>query len=247
MLVPITERADLGLNGVARYIQLATLFRRRIEAGHWPAGSQIPTIDELMEECGVARATIRQSIGLLEREGLVSRYRAKGTFVNEQIKDQLRIEMTTDWGGLLNAHADAQIEVLENELGGPPLVRPHDIGVVSSNYRRLKRLHRRKDQAYLVAEVFIEASLAEKLDPAAFDTTTAMRLASMIPGIRIGDAQQTLTIGTADFEVAALLNLPINAPTCQVDRSVLDARGRLILISKGTYRGDVVRMDAKLK
>jgi GntR family transcriptional regulator len=36
---------DLSRSAVSRYIQLATLFRRRIEQGVWKIGTQIPTVD----------------------------------------------------------------------------------------------------------------------------------------------------------------------------------------------------------
>ena len=72
---------DLNQSAVARYLQLATLFRKRIVNGEWPVGQQIPTVGELAEECHVARMTIRQALGDLEAEGLISRARAKGTFV----------------------------------------------------------------------------------------------------------------------------------------------------------------------
>ena len=62
------------------YAQLVTLFRRRIESGEWPVHHQMPTLESLVEELGVARATIRHAIGFLEREGLVGRYRGRGTF-----------------------------------------------------------------------------------------------------------------------------------------------------------------------
>jgi GntR family transcriptional regulator len=69
--VPQTEGvANLSRSAIARYIQLATLFRRRIETGYWSVGEQIPTVEELATEYGVARATIRQAMGLLEDEGL---------------------------------------------------------------------------------------------------------------------------------------------------------------------------------
>lgn len=247
MSVALERRADLNRSNVARYIQLATLFRRRIESGYWPVGSQIPTIEELIEECGVARATIRQAIGLLEAEGLVSRFRAKGTFVTAKAPDQLLVEVTTDWHGLVNAKADATIEVLEDETGGAPPMRPHDIGIVAPDYRRLRRRHSRAGQAYLVAEVYIDARLAAKLPADIFTNTTAMRLASSIPGVKIVEAHQTMTVGSADMDVAELLNLPLNAPVCYIDRSAVDQRGRLVMVSKGIYRGDVVRMDMKLK
>lgn len=239
--------ADLSRSAVSRYIQLATLFRSRIESGHWPADSQIPTIDELVIECGVARETIRQAIGLLEAEGLISRFRAKGTFVRSLAEKNPHVEVRTDWAVLLNSREGAVIEVLEDELGGPPPVRPHDVGVVAANYRRLKRRHSRDGRPYLLAEMYIDASLAKKLPEEEFAKSTAVHLVSSVPGVRIKDAHQTVTVGTADIEVAELLDLPLNAPVCYVDRSAIDQRGRLVLIVKGTYRGDVVRMDMKLK
>ncbi len=247
MAINIDRRADLGRSSVSRYIQLATLFRRRIESGQWPAGSQIPTLEELIEECGVARATIRQALGLLEAEGLITRHRAKGTFVTPRPEEQVWLEVTTDWQGLLNPRADAVIEVLEDTLGGPPPNLPHDIGRPATSYRRLRRRHARKGRVYMVAEVYIDAQLATKLPDEAFTTITAMRLASSIPNVRIVDARQTITIGSADIEAADLLDLPLNAPIAYIDRSAVDQRGRLVVIAKGIYRGDVVRMEVKLK
>src|SRR6476469_3899467 len=111
---------DLDRSVVARYIQLASLFRRRIEAGDWPVAEQTPTVDDLAAECGVARATIRKALDMLEGEGLIERYRAKGTFVRQRPRQQLWCEVATDWSGLLAARDDAVIELLADERGQQP-------------------------------------------------------------------------------------------------------------------------------
>jgi GntR family transcriptional regulator len=98
-----------------------------------------------------------------------------------------------------------------------------------------------------MAGLFIDAALAAKLPEGAFKTKTALRPAASIPGIKIAEARQTLTVGTADIETANLLDVPLNAPVCFVDRSATDQRNRLALVSKGIYRGDMVRMDVKLR
>ena len=116
MNISVDSRSQLGRSAVALYIQLATLFRRRIEQGQWAAGSQIPTLEELMAEHGVARATIRQALGLLESEGLISRHRAKGTFVNDRARVELRLDVTTDLRAMLNSREGATIEVLSESL-----------------------------------------------------------------------------------------------------------------------------------
>lgn len=65
------------------YIQAAEYIRERIANGTYPVGSQIPTENELSEQLGVSRPTIRQALDLLAREGRLSRVKGSGTFVSE--------------------------------------------------------------------------------------------------------------------------------------------------------------------
>jgi GntR family transcriptional regulator len=74
-----------------------------------------------------------------------------------------------------------------------------------------------------------------------------MRIIRQVPGLRISKARETLTIGTADLEIADLLQMPLNAPVALVNRTVVDSKGGLVLVTDGVYRGDVVRLDIKLK
>lgn len=247
MATPPTRRPDLNRSSVALYIQLATLFRRYIESGEWPVGRQIPTIEELMVECGVARATIRQAISLLESEGLVSRFRAKGTFVNKRAGEGLWCEVESDWNGLLTTREGASIELMSDSVGEAPAVLPHAIGEPAASYRHLRRRHAKDGKVFLVADVYIDERLAQRLPEDAYTTLTALRLAASIPNVKIVDARQTITVGSADLGTANLLGIDLNAPICFVDRTAVDQRGRLVLIAKGIYRGDIVRVDIKLK
>jgi len=241
----IDHQADLSRSAVARYIQLATLFRRRIETGAWTVDEQIPTVDELAAECGVARATIRQAVGLLEAEGLVERFRAKGTFVRRRPQEQLWCDVEADWQSLLSSRDGAKIEILA-EKPGRPLVH-HPIGSLATHYRHLRRRHWLNSQPFLYADVFIDERLARKLGHEDFTEKTALRLAAGVPGTRIADARQTLTVSTADIETAALLDMSLNAPVCHVTRTAVDQHGKVVLVSNGVYRGEIVRFDLKLK
>lgn len=63
------------------YIQLKNELLDNIRREVWPAGSQIPTEQTLMAQFGVGRATIRQSVTLLENEGYLRKRHGIGTFV----------------------------------------------------------------------------------------------------------------------------------------------------------------------
>ena len=95
---------DLHRDGTPIYVQLAGLFRRRIESGEWPVGAQIPTLDALALEFGVARATIRQTTGLLRQEGLLARYRGRGTIVLRRPQREFWYEVGADWDSMIAAY-----------------------------------------------------------------------------------------------------------------------------------------------
>jgi GntR family transcriptional regulator len=236
----------LNYSAVARYLQLAALFRRRIETGVWPVDERIPTVDELAKECGVASMTIRQAMDILQSEGLIERFRAKGTFVRKRNRQDLWCDVQTDWNGLLLARADAEIEVLHSEDNVVPADVPMDVGARASSYRHLRRLHRRSGQAFLVADVYVDEKICPLIPEAHFSSKTALRLVAELPGVKIVDARQILTIGMADPETSQLLSMPLNDPVARVQRIAVDFEGTMVLVANGIYRGDMVRIDMKL-
>ena len=245
---PAKSTVDLNRSAVARYIQLAGLFRHRIECGQWAVGQQIPTVDDLAKECGVARATIRQALDALENEQLIERYRAKGTFVRKRSTTQLWFEVPTTWSGLLMmSRDDAVIEILSDELGTLPPHVQHEIGTLAPSYRHVRRRHSSQGTPFVVTGLYIDERLSKRISRKDLQTKTALRLISDIAGIKVADARQTLIISTADVEIAEQLDMPVNAPVAIVYRTVVDRAGCLVLLAEGTYRGDMIRMDIKLR
>ncbi|PZW45955.1 GntR family transcriptional regulator [Humitalea rosea] len=237
---------DLTRSNVSRYIQLATLFRSRIESGVWKLGERIPTVDELAAECGVARATIRQALDQLEEDGLIQRFRAKGTFVRKAPAERLWCEVQTDWSGLLRSREGAVIEILSSTPRSLPPLLPEGFGIPAPAYRHLRRRHWRDGQAFLLADVYLDERLWPKVEPEHLTSRTALNLIASLPGVTIADARQVLTIGAADVDAASFLQIPINAPVAHVARAAVDPDGCLILLANGVYRGDLVRIDIKL-
>lgn len=238
---------DFSRSAAARYVQLASLFRRRVESGQWPVGEQIPTVDELAEECGVARATVRQALTLLEEESLIARYRAKGTFVIGKPQEQFWCEVASNWDGQLIAPEGVSIEVLAARDRRIPATADLSLGEMAKSYQYWHRRHWRNGKPYYLGEVYIDETICKRIPAKAFETKTSMRILRELPGLEIVAAHQTLTLGSADPEIAEQLQLPLNAPVAHVHRSAVDGNGTIVFIGDGIYRGDVVRLDIKLK
>jgi GntR family transcriptional regulator len=234
---------DTSRSGVARYAQLGSVFRRKVENGEWPIGEQIPTIDQLSSEYGVAKLTIRQALGMLEQDGLIERFRAKGTYVKAKPERELWCEVHTDFSGMLTARKGAKIEVLsERKRSALPGVDLRGAQAASS-YRAMRRRHSRDGHPFLLAELYIDERLTRNIPKNAYTSKTALRLISDVPGADIASVRQTLTIGAADFETASLLGIPMNAPIAYVERQAINREGVVVMLTIGAYRGDVVRLD----
>lgn len=237
---------DFSRSGVSRYIQLATLFRRKIEQGLWPVNSQISTVDELAAEYNVARATVRQALDILEDDKLIIRYRAKGTFVLQSPQDQLWCEVPTDWSGLLLSPEGASIELVSIDgLVQPPHIQ-HDIGKRADSYLRWRRRHSRNQKPYYVGTAYIEEQLSKTIPLDVLASHTTLRILKELPKLQLKEVHQTLTIGTADTEAADALQIAINAPIVYCYRTAIDIEGRIVFVGDGIYRGDVVRLDVKV-
>ena len=63
------------------YVQLRDTLRAGVESGEYPAGSQLPTEQELGRRYGLGRATVRSALDLLLRDGVIEKRRGVGTFV----------------------------------------------------------------------------------------------------------------------------------------------------------------------
>src|SRR3954452_13605994 len=64
--------------------QIADRLRVAIRSGELEPGARMPSEQQLMDELGVARGTIRQAVGLLRSEGLVRTEHGRGSFVRDR-------------------------------------------------------------------------------------------------------------------------------------------------------------------
>lgn len=70
------------------YVQLADIVRDRIDRGVYIPGQVLPSEQQLMQEFGLARITVRQAIKELRGEGIVVTEPRRGTYVRETVDRQ---------------------------------------------------------------------------------------------------------------------------------------------------------------
>lgn len=231
---------------VPRYVQLAGVMRARIERGQWPRGHRLPSLEALMDEFGVARVTVRQAVELLARDGLLSAQRGRGTFVTGEPRRERIINVVTTLDELSRVYEDTQPRVvnIEESVTSPPLSLAE--GTPAESYAYMRRVHLREGRPYCVIDIFLDEKIFRRA-PEKFRSRTVIPLLTSMKNVRIEQAHQVVTIGTADVEVARHLELPVNAPVAEVRRIFKDASGTVIYLADVIYRGDAIRIEMDLK
>lgn len=69
---------------VTPYKQLAGILRARIARGDWAPGRRMASEKDLVQEYGLARSTVRRTIELLAKDGVVYVVAQRGTFVADE-------------------------------------------------------------------------------------------------------------------------------------------------------------------
>jgi len=68
----------------ALYVEIADEMKRRIAAGLYLTGRQLPSEPELAGDLGVSRGTLREALSVLEKEGVIFRRHGVGSFVKQE-------------------------------------------------------------------------------------------------------------------------------------------------------------------
>jgi GntR family transcriptional regulator len=227
---------------VPLYLQLAAAIRQRIERGHLPEGTLVPSLKTLESEFGVSRITVRQAMGRLEDEGLIVRQKGKGTFVLSNGVERHWLHLRTQWESLLR-------ELRQNSptpiaVDSPPPLPPLEPDVIAANdYVFLRSVQSRDDanDPYAIVNVHLAREVYDR-NPQKFHTNSILPTLADMKDLLVTRARQTLLIGSADPYTAGLLRVPLNTPTAEAHWIVLDDRRVAIYVGHVTYRGDCIKM-----
>lgn len=230
---------------VPLYIQVASVLRSRIQSGQWAAGQKISTLDELEREFEVARVTVRQAVDILREEGMLQARQGLGTFVSKRSQERHWVKLATNWNSLITSLKDNVPRRLsiDHDAGMPDLAS--DDGDLASSYVKLRSVQYRNEEPYSVVNLHLAREVYD-LAPERFKSAAALVTIDAMDEISLTEAHQTLTIGSADPEIADLLRISIGAPTIEAHCVVIDDGGIAIYVGDITYRSDSIKLQVNL-
>ncbi len=215
------------LNLFPRYRQVRNILTRRLSEGFAP-GDRFPTEQQLCDEFGVSRLTVREALRGLESDGFISRHRGKGTFV-------LRVPDTTDDERLTGPVEEftelklaTEVEVLKTGLERPPAriaaALRRDRG---AELFRIVRLRRVDGEPFSWHDAFLPHDLGTRLARLDLTHTTLFRELHQTLGVKLVEIYLHVDAVTADVPLARILGIAAGMPLLVTRRAITHVRSGL--------------------
>jgi GntR family transcriptional regulator len=216
------------------YVQVASVMRQRVNSRRWAEGERISTLEELEEEFGVARVTIRQAIELLRAEGLLQAQQGRGTFVSGRPADNRWLNLATDFDSLVESIRNNVLKrVFIQRDAEPPALVPKE-GKPAKAYTFLRSVQFNGGKPFSVVNLHLDQKLFLR-DSKRFTRSAALPKIVEMEDVIITHAYQTFTIGVADPETADLLEIGLGEPTADCHLTVIDDKGVAIYVADIHY------------
>lgn len=182
---------------------------------------------------------MRQALKELEEEGLISRHRRRGTFIEPGARRSTPRRLLGSIDAIVAQQSGERTTVLGHGTAPVPgeLAEyfPDVTEVVA--YRRLRR-DGESGEPTNWAENAVRPELAAAIDPADLERWPMTKVLRDVVGVRISRITDTVEARLADPETAALLQVPLLSPILHYTGVTYDEDGRVVDVARIRYRGD---------
>jgi GntR family transcriptional regulator len=221
------------------YQQLYDILRDKIHRGEWEPGDVIPPESELMDQYGVSRTTVRQTLDMLVNENLIYREQGRGTFVAQPTVEQALVRIISFTDDMRRRGREPGTEVLSSRLIPASQEIAQRLGMKpGEELAYLKRLRLADGEPMSIEE----SHLVHRYCPGILDGDYARRsLRQALEdryGIRWSRATQTIRAIAATDDLSRALPIRRGAPLLYIERVSYSRQDVPVEFLRITYRSD---------
>jgi len=233
---------------VPYYEQLRQILESDIRTGRVAVGDQLPSEAQLCEDFDVSRTVVRQALNELSNDGLVSRYKGKGSFVSPPKVDEHLAQSLTGLAEEVRARGEVLTsEVLAFEQIDPP---EHVAGVLNleegEQAIHLERLRSINGDPWVLTSTYLPAAQCAGLLKYDMRERSLYGTLEHELGLQLHHGHRTIEAALAGERHASLLGIPVGAPILLLKSVAYLQDNRPIEYFDAWHRGDRSRFDVNL-
>lgn len=198
---------------------------------------RLPTEDSLARHYGVSVLTMRQALKPLEEEGLISRHRRRGTFIEPAARPTAPIRLLGSVDAIVAQQSSEEVTVLSRSTAAIPAeIAEHFPGATRAS--AFRRLRRDGGEPSSWAENHVVEELGDRVRTGDLERWPMTKVLRDRLGVRISRITDTVEARLADPETARLLQVPLLSPILYYTGVTYDHRDRVVDVARIHYRGD---------
>lgn len=210
---------------------------------------RLPTEERLAGHYGVSVLTMRQALKELEDEGLITRHRRRGTFIEPSAQRGAPVRLLGSVDTIVAQQSGMTTELLDH--GSVPV--PAELAEYFPDLAEVGTYHRlrgdeKTGEPTNHARNYVRPELAARIDPQDLLRWPMTKVLRDVVGVRISRITDTVEARLADPETARLLQVPLLSPILHYTGIVHGEDGRALDVARIHYRGDrfsfTVTLDA---
>jgi GntR family transcriptional regulator len=229
------------------YFQLKNIIKSKISSNELKGKERLPSESELCIEYGVSRATVRQALLELEKEGFIYRERGKGTFITDREGlNHLSLKGTIE--NLIASGRGTRIKVLAYREVSPPSGVAKILRLKQDqNLFQLELIRLIQDGPFGYSFIYLPPHLGQTISRDELSETG--EFITFVEGklrTRVHRATQTIDVAITDEVVARNLSIPPKSPVLVIQREYYSKDGSPLFMSSTFFRPDVYKYKIEL-
>jgi GntR family transcriptional regulator len=229
---PPLQRASLPL-----WFQVAQSLRAYSASQPGGSSTRLPTEVALSRHFGVSVSTVRQALSLLEGEGVVSRHRRRGTFVNATPPGARSLQVRGSLDSVVRQQQASGTVVLGRSAQPVPGELAEHFADVTEVVR-IQRLRSDGGSPLSYAENFLRPELAARVDDERLLVAPMTQLLRDDLGLRLAHIENIVEARAATPRIAQLLGIELLSPVLLSTNLTRDDQGMVVDAALIYYRGD---------
>ena len=232
---------------VPLYHRLYLVLRQKISDGEFPADRPMPSEQEIVQQSGLSRVTVRKALDRLESEALIRRRRGKGTYVRRGSgAPKFEASLSGLLDNMLAMGLKTNVDLLEFQYITPSPAIQHDMKIGSTDVvQRAVRIRKYKSEPLCHLTTHVPERIGKTYKQEDLSDQPLLRLLER-SGVIAVEADERITARLADPEVAALLKVELASPLLLVTRVTMDCDGNAVEHLRALFRPDMYEYHLKM-
>lgn len=229
------------------YYQLETILREKVNSGEFQPGDAFPTEDQLVQSYRVSRITVRQALAALEKDGLITRRRGKGSFVTERHVHLEPMKLTGMIEDIIAMGIKTKTKIINFGFVNPTKKVAESLKLNENDkVLRVERIRLIKGSPISYTISYIPPDLGSKISIKDLTVHPLLNVLENKCKVKIARGVQIIEATVADSRVASFLEVMTGAPLLKIERIVFDIKNRPVEFISILYRSDRYHYSVEL-